>query len=50
MDPLKKASKKKNVSTNPPDLLEQIKELGALRERGLLTEEEFVVQKKKLLG
>lgn len=31
------------------DLLEQLKRLGALRERGLLTEEEFTSQKKKLL-
>jgi len=50
MDPLKKEPKKKDLPTNSHDLLEQIKELGALRERGLLTEEEFVVQKKKLLG
>jgi len=33
-----------------PDLLEQIKQLGTLRDQGLLTEEEFAVQKKKLLG
>lgn len=33
-----------------PDLLDQIKQLGELREKGLLTEEEFAVQKKKLLG
>lgn len=32
------------------DLLEQLKRLGELRERGLLTEEEFSTQKKKLLG
>ncbi len=32
------------------DLLEQLKRLGELRERGLLTEEEFSSQKKKLLG
>ncbi len=31
------------------DLLEQLKKLGELREKGLLTEEEFVVQKRKLL-
>jgi len=31
------------------DLLEQLQKLGELRERGLLTEEEFAVQKKKLL-
>jgi len=32
------------------DLLEQLKRLGDLREKGLLTEEEFAAQKKKLLG
>lgn len=33
-----------------PDLLEQLRRLGELREKGLLTEEEFTLQKKKLLG
>lgn len=32
------------------DLLEQIMKLGDLREKGILTEEEFTAQKKKLLG
>ncbi len=32
------------------DLLEQLKQLGELRERGLLTQDEFTIQKKKLLG
>lgn len=32
------------------DLLEQIKKLGELRDKGFLTEEEFVHQKKRLLG
>ena len=32
------------------NLLEQIKQLGELKEKGLLTEEEFEIQKKKLLG
>lgn len=32
-----------------PDLLEQLKRLGELREKGLLTEEEFTSQKRKLL-
>ncbi|NRA48904.1 MAG: NINE protein [Phaeodactylibacter sp.] len=31
-------------------LLEQLKQLGDLREKGLLTEEEFAIQKKRLLG
>ncbi|MCO6479090.1 MAG: NINE protein [Phaeodactylibacter sp.] len=33
-----------------PDLLEQLKRLGELREKGLLTEDEFTSQKRKLLG
>jgi Short C-terminal domain len=33
-----------------PDHLEQIKELAELREQGILTEEEFSAEKKKLLG
>lgn len=32
------------------DLLEQIVKLGKLRDKGVLTEEEFVLQKKKILG
>lgn len=32
------------------DLLEQIVRLGQLRDKGVLTEEEFVLQKKKILG
>jgi tetratricopeptide (TPR) repeat protein len=32
------------------DLLEQLNKLGELRKKGLLTEDEFVVQKKKLLA
>jgi TM2 domain-containing membrane protein YozV len=34
---------------SPADLLEQLKKLGELREKGLLTEEEFANQKRKLL-
>lgn len=30
--------------------IEQLKELGALKEQGILTEEEFAAQKAKLLG
>ena len=36
--------------TAQPDLLEQLRQLGELRDRELLTEEEFLLQKKKLLG
>ncbi len=39
--------KKQKESSN---LLDQLKKLGELREKGLLTEEEFTAQKQKLLG
>lgn len=45
--PLKKDEE---LLTNNPDLLEQLKQLGELREKGLLTNAEFEIQKKKLLG
>jgi len=32
------------------DTIEQLKELGELREQGILSEEEFTAEKKKLLG
>jgi Short C-terminal domain len=32
------------------DPIEQLRELGELREQGILTEEEFTAEKKKLLG
>ena len=32
------------------DLIEQLKELGELRDKGVLTDEEFAAQKAKLLG
>lgn len=38
------------VQESSADLLEQLKKLGELRDKGLLTEEEFVAQKKKLLN
>lgn len=38
------------LSNNGQDLLDQLKQLGELKEKGLLTEEEFTKQKKKLLG
>lgn len=34
----------------PPDVLDQIEELAGLRNRGILTEEEFVAKKAELLG
>jgi hypothetical protein len=33
-----------------PDTLEQLERLGALKEQGLLTEEEFSAQKARILG
>jgi len=39
-----------DLLSTQPDLLDQIKKLGELREKGLLTEEEFAEQKRKLLG
>jgi hypothetical protein len=33
-----------------PSMIDQLKELGALKEQGILTEEEFAAQKAKLLG
>ncbi|WP_290369385.1 SHOCT domain-containing protein [Arthrobacter sp. Bi26] len=32
------------------EALEQLKQLGALKEQGILTEQEFVAQKAKILG
>jgi hypothetical protein len=34
----------------PPDPIEQLKQLGALHEQGILTDEEFAAQKAKILG
>ncbi|MEM9821176.1 MAG: SHOCT domain-containing protein [Bacteroidota bacterium] len=45
----KTASSKNQIKEND-DLLEQLNKLGELKERGLLTEEEFQLQKKRLLG
>ena len=35
--------------TTPPDAIAQLKELAALKERGILTEEEFAAQKARIL-
>ncbi len=43
------AKKMENPSQNT-ELLEQLQKLAELRQKGLLTEEEFVLQKRKLLG
>jgi hypothetical protein len=34
----------------PPDPIEQLRQLAALRDDGILTEEEFTAQKRKLLA
>jgi len=41
---------KEDLLNTKIDLLEQLKKLGDLREKGLLTEEEFAAQKKRLLN
>lgn len=43
------SSSPSSEKTSEPDLLEQILRLGDLRDKGILTEEEFSLQKKKLL-
>ncbi len=40
---------KEELITNKPDLLEQLKQLGELRDKGLLTQDEFLAQKQKLM-
>ena len=37
-------------SAAAPDPIEQLKELAALKDQGILTEEEFAAQKAKILG
>jgi hypothetical protein len=38
------------VAEAPPDPIEQLRKLGELHDQGVLTDEEFAVQKAKLLG
>jgi hypothetical protein len=38
------------VAAAAPDPIEQLKELAALKQQGILTDEEFAAQKAKLLG
>ena len=47
IEPTQKEEQTEAIPSN--NLLEQIKQLGELKEKGLLTEEEFQIQKKKLL-
>ena len=44
------APKEEDLLSTEPDLLDQIKKLGELRDKGLLTEKEFAEQKRRLLG
>jgi TM2 domain-containing membrane protein YozV len=44
------ASKGINILETRPDLLDQIKKLSELRNKGFLTEAEFAAQKRKLMG
>ncbi len=44
------AKKEKNLLDSKPGLLDQIKKLDELRRKGILNEEEYVLEKKKLLG
>ena len=51
LSPNLKAVKEEVLDLNETgDLLEQLKRLGELRERGLLSDEEFIKEKKKLLN
>ena len=47
---VQKEQQKEDLLNTQPDLLDQLKKLGELRNKGLLTELEFEQQKKKLLG
>jgi hypothetical protein len=48
--PVPEAEEEGSPPEPAPELAEQIKELTELREQGILTEEEFAVEKKRLLG
>jgi hypothetical protein len=39
-----------SASAAAPSMIDQLKDLGALHEQGVLTDEEFAAQKAKLLG
>ena len=45
----KQANPPEDLLSSQPDLLDQLKKLGELKEKGLLTEDEFTAQKRKLL-
>ena len=45
----KKEASQEDLLSTQPDLLDQLKKLGELKEKGLLTEDEFTAQKRKLL-
>lgn len=47
---LSRRQQAKEQQATPDDLIAQLKELGALKEQGVLTEEEFAAQKARILG
>jgi hypothetical protein len=47
---LSRRQQTKEQQATPDDLIAQLKELGALKEQGVLTEEEFAAQKARILG
>ncbi|MEM6700577.1 MAG: NINE protein [Bacteroidota bacterium] len=49
-EPLQVEAPKPDLLQSTPDLLDQLQKLGDLKERGVLSEEEFVKEKRKLLG
>lgn len=44
------ATQKETTSSNPSDVATQLEKLAKLKEQGIITEEEFQAQKKKVLG
>ncbi|MFQ5447914.1 MAG: NINE protein [Saprospiraceae bacterium] len=48
--PVAEPATEEDLLNTEPNLLDQLKKLGELREKGLLTEKEFDEQKRKLLG
>jgi hypothetical protein len=46
----KKNRNEKEWNTNAKTQIEQLKDLADLKEKGILTEEEFIAQKNKILG
>jgi hypothetical protein len=49
-DPAASGPSDQGTAAEPGDPIEQIKQLSELRDQGILTDEEFTAEKKKLLG